>query len=94
MIENLKPGADVWVVKRDEEDDAVDTVEYVFLAQSREYVICSPGINGIVNIDYILNYHAMETAENYETELLVFPANDCYESFEKAQEAFVLENEG
>lgn len=94
MIENLKPGADVWVVERDETDEAVDTTGYVFIAQSGNYVICSPSINGIDNIDYILSYHAQETAESYNTNLYVFPVTDCYATLTAAKKAYNDETGG
>lgn len=91
MIKNLKSGADVAVVERDEFSEAVDTTRYMFIAQANEFVICSPFINGIRDIDATLSYHAQETAENYDTDLCVFPIEDCYETLAEAKEALALE---
>lgn len=91
MIKNLKPGADVAVVERDEFGEAVDTTRYMFIAQANEFVICSPFINGIRDIDATLSYHAQETAENYDTDLCVFPIDDCYETLSEAKEALAIE---
>ena len=91
MIRNLNPGADVAVVERDEFGEAVDTTRYMFIARANEFVICSAFIYGIDGIDATLSYHAQETADNYDTDLCVFPIEDCYETLSEAKEALALE---
>ena len=94
MIDNLKAGSEVNVVERDEAGEAVEATRYMFLAVAKEFVICSPFIacaGGCKDIDGTLLYHAQETAEDYDTDLCVFPIEDCYETIEEAKEAFVRE---
>lgn len=94
MIKNLEVGAEVAVVERDEVGEAVETSKYMFLAVAKEFVICSAFINcggGEKGIDGTLLHHAQETAENYETDLCVFPIEDCYETIDEAKEVFALE---
>lgn len=96
MIKNLKPGAEVAVVERDEAGEAVEATRYMFLAVAKEFVICSPFIacaDGCKDIDGTLLYHAQETAEDYDTDLCVFSIEDCYENIEEAKEAFALKME-
>lgn len=96
MIKNLKPGAEVAVVERDEAGEAVEATRYMFLAVAKEFVICSPFIacaDGCKDIDGTLLYHAQETAEDYDTDLCLFPIKDCYETIEEAKEAFALETD-
>lgn len=91
MIDNLKAGSEVNVVERDEFGEAYEATRYMFIAQANEFVICSPFINVIRDIDATLSYHAQETAENYDTDLCVFPIEDCYETLAEAKEALALE---
>lgn len=96
MIKNLKPGAEVAVVERDEVGEAVEATKYMFLAVAKEFVICSSFIacaGGCKDIDGTLLYHAQETAEDYDTDLCVFPIEDCYETIKEAKEAFALETD-
>lgn len=87
------PGAEVWVVDRDEDGYAVDVYGYMFLAKAGDAVILTPYINDLDNAQDILAYHMNETTENYETNLMVFPAYDCYTTREKAEEAMEQEAE-
>lgn len=84
MSLGIKPGAEVWVLERDEDGAPCDISGYMFLAQSGESVIVSPYINGMKRFDDILAYHEQETAENYDTALAVFPAEDCFTTREAA----------
>lgn len=96
MIKNLKPGAEVAVVERNEDEEALGTGRYMFLAIVKKFVICSFFIacdNSHEDIDGTLLYHAQETAEDYDTDLCVFPIEDCYETIKEAKEAFVRETD-
>ncbi len=87
MEEKLTAGAEVWVVERDEEGIACEVSGYMFLAEVADFVIASGYINGMTHIEGILAYHAQETAENYDTDLAVFPAVDCWPTKEAAHAA-------
>lgn len=78
MEENINPGREVWVVERDEDGNACEVSGYVFLAQVAHAVILTPYINGLEGLDDILDYHIEETWSNYDTDLVVLPATDCY----------------
>lgn len=96
MIENLNAGDEVAVVERNEDKKALGTGRYMFLAIVKKFVICSYFIacgGGNEDIDGTLLYHAQETAEDYDTDLCVFPIEDCYETIEEAKEAFALETD-
>ena len=45
----------------------------------------------MTRIEGILTYHAQETAENYDTDLVVFPAVDCWPTREAAHAALAEE---
>lgn len=74
----IEPGAEVWVLERDEDGTPCDVSGYMFLAQSGEFVIVSPYINGMDRFEGIMAYHVQETAETYDTDLAVFPAENCF----------------
>ena len=87
MEEKLTAGAEVWVVERDEDGNACEVSGYMFLAEVADFVIASGYIDGMTHIEGILAYHAQETAENYDTDLAVFPAVDCWPTKEAAHAA-------
>lgn len=81
------PGTEVWAVERDEDGCAVDVSGYMFLAKAGDAVILTAYINDLDNAQDTLAYHMRETARNYETNLVVFPADDCYTTREEAEKA-------
>lgn len=85
------PGAEVWVVERDEDGCAVDVSGYMFLAKAGDAVILTAYINDLDNAQDILAYHMQETAKNYDTDLVVFHADDCYTTCEEAEAALKQE---
>ncbi len=91
MEEKLTAGAEVWAVERDEEGIACEVSGYMFLAEVADFVIASGYVNGMTRIEGILTYHAQETAENYDTDLVVFPAVDCWPTREAAHAALAEE---
>ena len=91
MEEKLNVGAEVWVVERDEDGIACEVSGYMFLTEVADFVIASGYINGMTRIEGILAYHAQETAENYDTDLVVFPAVDCWPTKEAAYAALAEE---
>lgn len=87
------PGAEVWVVERDEDGCAVDVSGYMFLAKAGDAVILTAYVNNLENVQDTLAYHMQETAENYDTDLAVFPADDCYTTREEAEAALGKERD-
>lgn len=91
MEEKLNAGAEVWVVTRDEDGIACGVSGYMFLAEVAGYVIATSYINDLTCLDSTLAYHAQETVENYDTDLAVFPAEDCWPTREAAHAALAEE---
>ena len=79
------PGEEVWVVERDEDGIACEVSGYVFLAEVAGAVILTPYINDLEDLEDLLGYHIGETRDNYDTDLAVFPAADCYTDQETAE---------
>jgi len=84
----------VYVLERDEEGLACDVTGYMFLAEAGGRAIVTPYINNMDDLDGIMEYHVMETAENYDTDLAVFPMEDCYADREEALEVLRKEKDG
>ena len=82
----LNPGEDCWVVER-EDGEPYDVSCYMFLALVNDYVILSPFINDIEDINETMEYLARETMEDYSSDLSVFPASNCYANREDAENA-------
>ena len=64
-----------------------DVSGYVFLAQVGDFVIASPYINDHDELDYLMEYRRRETCEDYDADLPVFYADDCFATREAAREA-------
>ena len=92
METKLEAGSEVWAVERDESGVACDVSGYMFLAEIAGFVITSAYIDDLEHIEETMAYHAQETAENYDTDLAVFPAEDCWSTKEAAQAALNSEN--
>lgn len=85
------PGVEVWVVDRDEDGIACEVSGYVFLAEVADAVILTPYINDLEDLEDLLDYHIGETRDNYDTNLAVYPAFDCYHTLEGAEAALKAE---
>lgn len=85
------PGAEVWVVERTGGGTACDVSGYVFLAEVAHAVIATPYIDDLEDLEELLNYHIEETADNYDTDLVVLPAADCYTDKDAAHAALRAE---
>ncbi len=81
------PGTEVWVVNRDEYGEAYDASGYMFLAEVSGFVILTAYINDLEGLTDTMAYHADETSMNYDTNLVVYPAADCYLTREEAEAA-------
>lgn len=79
------PGEEVWIVERDEDGNAYEISGYVFLAEVAGAVILTSYISDLEDLEELLDYHIEETAANYDTNLAVFPAADCYADREAAE---------
>ena len=88
------PGEEVWVVERDEDGKACDYSGYVFLAEVVGAVILTPYINDLEDVEDLLDYHIRQTRDNYDTDLAVFPADDCYGSRDEVRAALEAEGPG
>lgn len=81
------PGEEVWVVERDEDGNACGFSGYVFLAEAVGAVILTSYINDLEDVEDLLDYHIEQTRDNYDTDLAVFPADDCYGTRDEARVA-------
>lgn len=86
-ITKIVPGNEMWVVERDECGKPTDVSGYMFLATSGDYAILSAWINDLKSAEDTLAYHAQETADNFDTDLAVFPLEDCYATQDEAHAA-------
>jgi hypothetical protein len=93
MSKNFNPGEIIWIVERDETGYASGVSGSVFLAELAGAVIVTPKIYGRDSLEEIMAYHIEETAEDYDTDLSVFPAQDCYRCKHEAMEARYNETE-
>lgn len=87
MKSKIVAGTPVWVVGYDEDGVPLDVTGYVFIAEVCGFAVMTPYINDMENIEELLAYHARETASDYETNLAVYPAKDCFTTQEEAQAA-------
>lgn len=80
-------GQKVWVVERDEieEPDAVSGV--VFISEVGGVALVHSSLGGCRELDAILHYCLEETRENFSCNIQAYPIEDCYESFDDAEEA-------
>lgn len=83
-----KVGDTVWIVERDECGNACQVSGYIFMGLCNDAVIVTVAIYGHNNdFDHMLQKHIDETAEEYETDLSVFPVDDMYLTREEAEAA-------
>ena len=92
VANKASPGEKVWIIERDDCGDPYEISGYMFLASTGNAVIVTAYINSLEDLEETLDYHIQETAENYETDLDVFPEEDCYLTREEAEA--VLAQEG
>lgn len=95
MVNDAKftPGMPVWVIERDEDGNADAISGYIFLAQVEGVVILSAHIEDY-DLGGILEYHIQCTVEDYDTNLSVFPDEDCYVRKEDCEADFKMEQDG
>ena len=89
----LEPGDAVWVVERDEAGSAYDVSGFMFLAKVCNYAIVTSYINDATTALQNLAELSRETANNEGCSLYVFPAEDVFETQDKAYEVLQTELE-
>lgn len=87
VLSPCKSGHEVWIVERDEDGEPECVTGCVFLAQVKGYVIVAGFLNGSGDVDEILEDQAEQTLIEYNGDLSVFPACDCYLDKESALKA-------
>lgn len=85
IVPPCKVGEEIWVIER-EDGEAIDVLACMFLAQSKGCVIATSYINDY-DLDETIEYHINKTQYNLDTDLMVYPAEDCYMSREEAEQA-------
>lgn len=88
-VQKAVPGSQVWIMERDECGDPYDISGYMFFASIGNAVIVSPYLSGIKDLEETLDYYIEITAEEYSSDLAVFPSEDCYLTREEAEAALV-----
>ena len=89
----FNPGDECWVVQRDDCGNACEVGGLVFLAEVCDAAITTTYINDYDQLEDLIQYHIEETAENYDTELQVYPIEDCYHTRDEAHRALEEESE-
>lgn len=87
VAQKAVPGSQVWIMERDECGDPYDISGYMFFASIGNAVIVSPYLSGIKDLEETLDYYIEITAEEYSSDLAVFPNEDCYLTREEAEAA-------
>lgn len=82
-----KPGEEIWVIERDDYGDALGFSCCVFVAKSENYVIASSHIYQCEGAKEILKCLNEQTVIEYNCEMLVYPADDCYLDKQSAEAA-------
>ncbi len=86
-VNDLRPGDDVYVIERDEEDRPVAVSGYMCIAVARGYVIVSAFVNDLETAEDTLHYLAGETQEGFGADLQVYRMVDCFLTSEDAHAA-------
>lgn len=81
------PGDTIWIIERDEYEEPIEISWYMFFAFVGRAAIVSSFINDSETLDETVEYHIDETMNNFDTDLSVFPKNDCYLTREEAEAA-------
>lgn len=86
LVPPCKVGEEIWFVDRNESGEPIDITGAVFLAQSKGCIIATSYINDY-DLTETIEYHINRTQDNYDTNLLVYPIEDCYVTKEEAEQA-------
>ncbi len=85
IVPKFKEGDLIWVIDR-EDGEAVDVSGVQYLAKCKNCVIATAFVNDY-DFDETLEYHISETQEHFDTELKVYPEEDCFSTREEAEAA-------
>ncbi len=91
IVPKFKEGDLIWVIDR-EDGEAVDVSGVQYMCNCKNCVIATAFINDY-DFDETLDYHISETQERFDTELKVYPEEDCFHTREEV-EAALAESEG
>ena len=91
IVPQFKAGDHIWVIDR-EDGEAVDVSCVQYMANCQNCVIATAFVNDY-DFDETLDYHISETQERFDTELKVYPEEDCFLTREEAEKA-LAEREG
>lgn len=91
IVPPVEVGDEIWVIDR-EDGEAVDISCVMFLAKSKGCIIATSWINDY-DLDETLEFHINETQNNFDTDLKVYPDEDCFLTKEEAEQA-LKEREG
>lgn len=94
VVQRFSPGQTVWIVERDEDDEAYDFSGYVFVTSLRGIVLVSPRINWSSEIDVILMEQIKSRINCSGGSIEAYPADDCYLTREAAEQALGSDNNG
>ena len=84
IVPPVEVGGEIWVIDR-EDGEAVDISCVMFLAKSKGCIIATSWINDY-DLDETLDYHINKTQNNFDTDLKVYPDEDCFATKEEAEE--------
>ena len=85
ICQPCKVGDEIWVIDR-EDGEAVDISCIQFLAKSKGCIIGTAWIYDY-DLDETLEFHINETQNNVDTDLKVYPDEDCFLTREEAEKA-------
>ncbi len=91
IVPPVEVGGEIWVIDR-EDGEAIDISCVMFLGKSKGCIIATSWINDY-DLDETLEFHMNETQNNFDTDLKVYPDEDCFLTKEEA-EAKLKEREG
>ena len=94
MVQKFAPGSEVWIVERDEDGEATEVSDFVFVVSVSGVAIVSSSINNCSDLDFILGDFVEETASSFSGDFSGYPISDCYKSHEEAQAALRREQDG
>ncbi len=87
VVQRFSPGQTVWVIERDEDNEAYDFSGYVFVTSLRGIALVSPEINWSSEIDVILMEQIKSRINCSGGSIEAYPADDCYLTREEAEAA-------
>ena len=87
IVPPCKVGDEIWVIDR-EDGEAVDISCVMFLAKSKDCVIATSWINDY-DLDETIEFHINETQNNIDTDLKVYPNEDCFKTKAEAEQALL-----